>query len=242
MRIIKVNATDSTNTFLREIQRKNIFFENLCLVAYKQTKGRGQRGAGWISEPGKNLTFSLLFRNMELPANEHFKLNAATSLALLESLQKTGIKDLSVKWPNDILSGNSKIAGILIENNLKNGKIKDSIIGIGLNVNQENFPGLPKAASLKSLSGKDFDLDSLLKILVEEIEASFEGFKNQKIKDVLEKYHTHLFRIGKVSEFELPSGESFSGTIRGVSMEGKLRVEQDGVEEGFLMKEVKLRY
>src|SRR5690606_23125860 len=143
--------------------------ENLCVVANHQTNGRGQQGAGWDSEPEKNLTFSLLFQDLELPAHEHFKLNATISLTLLGFLEENGLKNLSVKWSNDILSGNFKIAGILIENTLKNGKIKDSIIGIGLNVNQENFPGLLQAASLKSLLGKDFDLDDLLKTLVEEI-------------------------------------------------------------------------
>jgi BirA family biotin operon repressor/biotin-[acetyl-CoA-carboxylase] ligase len=242
MRTIKVSATDSTNVFLRELHRRNIFFENLCLVAQNQTKGRGQRGAGWDSEPGKNLTFSLLLQGLQLPAQQHFKLNAAVSLALVAVLAELQIENLSVKWPNDILSGNCKIAGILVENVLKNGNIKDSVVGIGLNVNQENFSGLPKAASLKSITGKDFDLEVLLKKLSTEIESKVFDYKNRKIEEVLEKYHQHLFRMGKVSDFELSSGEKIQGEIIGVSEEGKLLVDTEKGKKEFLLKEVKLQY
>lgn len=242
MLTIKVNAIDSTNIFLRELHRKGLFDKNICLVAKNQTQGRGQRGTGWDSEPAKNLTFSLLLRDLQLPAQQHFKLNSAVSLGLVKALKSIFHENISVKWPNDILSGNYKIAGILIENSIKNGRIKDSIVGVGLNVNQEKFPELPKAASLKSISGKDFELESLLKKLSAEIESSVLNSINREMEEVLKTYNQYLFRRGELSDFEFPSGEVSAGRIHGVSNEGKLVVETEKGEKEFMLKEVRMIY
>lgn len=242
MHTIKVSAIDSTNTFLRELHQKRLFTQNICLVAQNQTKGRGQRGADWVSEPGKNLTFSLLLRDLKLPVKQHFKLNAAVSLGLIKALKSFFHENLSIKWPNDILSGNHKIAGILIENVIKNRYIQDTIVGIGLNVNQEKFVELPNAASLKSISGKDFELESLLPHLSAEIESSVLNCIDSSMEEILKKYHHHLFRKGEFSDFELPSGEVFSGLIIGVSHEGKLVIDTQNGKKEFMLKEVKMNY
>ena len=170
MRIIKVNATNSTNEFARELYRGNTSFEPLCVVAHEQTKGRGQRGSGWESNAGENLTFSVLYPKIRVNVNHQFLMSATVSLAIIKVLKKFNVPGLKVKWPNDIMSARYKISGILIENILKNNEIAASVIGVGLNVNQTNFPGLPQASSLKLATGRDFNLDELLKRITDEFE------------------------------------------------------------------------
>lgn len=243
MRTIKVDATNSTNAFLRELYRENRASENLCLVANEQTAGRGQKGATWESEKGKNLTFSMLFAHVDLKAKHQFKLSALTGLATLEGLEKFKIHNLKLKWPNDILAGNFKIGGVLIENFLKGDQINASIIGIGLNVNQKKFPDLPKAASLKMLLKKRVGLQALLETLTVSIENKLLCLDQFSMQEVLDGYHQKLFGIHKVSTFELPSGERFSGILKGVDEQGQLLVLREGLGvKSYEIKEVKLLY
>ena len=139
MQIIKLDATGSTNDYLRSILSAKTLEDYTVVIAENQFAGRGQRGNSWVSEPGKNLTFSFLKRNLTLNPQNHFILNMGVSLALHDALSAIGVPGLTIKWPNDIMSGNSKICGILIENLISGAQIRHSIIGIGLNVNQTNF-------------------------------------------------------------------------------------------------------
>ncbi|MDX1545194.1 MAG: biotin--[acetyl-CoA-carboxylase] ligase, partial [Christiangramia sp.] len=116
MRIIKVNAIDSTNSFVREFYEGNNDFEPVCVRAISQKKGRGQRGSSWESKAGENLTFSILYPQKKLNVSRHFLLSATISLAVLKALHELQIPELKVKWPNDILSARRKVGGILIEN------------------------------------------------------------------------------------------------------------------------------
>ncbi len=243
MRIIKVNAIDSTNSFVRKFYEGNAGFEPVCVQAHHQTRGRGQRGASWLSKPGENLTFSILYPHEQLQFSRHFLLSATVSLAVLEVLQQYQVPNLKVKWPNDILSAKKKIGGILIENIIRNSGIAASIIGIGLNVNQEDFTGLPAAGSLYSLTGKRYELDELLDELLSKIDKKLKTLpKAGKIR-LLEKYTKNMFRLNQVSTFELPSGERINGIIRGVTTEGKLNLEiDDAVFRSFDLKEIQLLY
>ncbi len=242
MRMIKVSATDSTNSFLRK-RMAEFPFENICVVTEEQTFGRGQMGTKWQSGKGENLTFSVLIRKLQLPAQKQFKLSALISLSLLEALRGLEIEDLSVKWPNDILAGNKKLAGILIENVLKGDKINASIIGIGLNVNQEFFFNLPKATSLKILSGKFYDLDSILDLILLDIESNIEKVHKLSEDEIFEKYHKILFGIHQENIFELSDGSKFIGKIQGVEANGKLVIlNENNKERSFQLKEVKMIY
>lgn len=243
MRIIKVNATNSTNDFVRELFRENKALGLCCVVTENQTHGRGQRGAGWSSKTGENLTFSIFYPGVPLGVNRQFLLSAGVSVAVAESLSHFEVPEIKVKWPNDIMAGNYKIGGILIENILKNNKIAASVIGIGLNVNQEIFEDLPKASSLKKITAKSFDLQEVLENVVFAIEAKLRQNFQQKENIILEEYLQKLFRKDKVSAFQLPDGEYFNGIIRGVTTAGKLQIERENaVRETFDLKEVKLMY
>lgn len=243
MRIIKVDATNSTNSFLRDLFRQNPAMDNCCLVAKEQTLGRGQKGTVWQADAGKNLTFSLLFTGLELEVNTQFKLSAVVSLGVLEALKNQGVPNLKIKWPNDILAGNFKIGGILIENFLKGDRVHATIAGIGLNINQEKFDHLPKAASLKMLMGKKIDLDLLLEEVIHSVEKKMRLLKELPMEEVLRRYHEKLFAMGKVSTFQLPNGTRFSGIVQGIDEQGKLQVlTDDDILKKFEVKEVKLLY
>ena len=243
MEIIKLNATNSTNTYLKNLLKEKQVKDLSCIWALSQTQGRGQQGAKWISEPGKNLTFSVLKKFENLPSEYHFLLNMEVSLAIFRTLKKLYIPDLAVKWANDILSSKKKICGILIENTLHKEQISSSIIGIGLNVNQVFFNDLPNVSSLQKIMGHPFDLEEVLLLICQELEVSLKSLSPTRFETMLDEYHTHLFRKDKPSTFEYPNGERFMGYIRGVSHNGQLQVEQeDALMSSFSLKEIKLLY
>ena len=243
MEIIKLNATNSTNTYLKNLLKEKQVKDLSCIWALSQTQGRGQQGAKWISEPGKNLTFSVLKKFENLPSEYHFLLNMEVSLAIFRALKKLYIPDLAVKWANDILSSKKKICGILIENTLHKEQISASIIGIGVNVNQVFFNDLPNVSSLQKIMGHPFDLEEVLLLICQELEVSLKSLSPTRFETMLDEYHTHLFRKDKPSTFEDPNGERFMGYIRGVSHNGQLQVEQeDALMSSFSLKEIKLLY
>lgn len=239
MQIIKLNAIDSTNQYLHDLIGKISLEDFAVVTARYQTKGRGQRATTWQSEKDKNLIISVLKKEIDLNPQRQFLLNIVVSLALFKTLETIQIPKLSIKWPNDILSHDKKIAGILIELILKKNTIDKAIIGIGLNVNQTNFKDLPSASSLQNITGIHYDLDELLHKLLENFKYYF------SIKNTAELWTTYenlLFRKDKPSTFVGLSGDLFSGIIKGVSQRGKLMVKTENSIEEFDLKSIKLLY
>lgn len=243
MFIIKVSATASTNSLAREWFQSNKNLSPTCIQAFDQISGRGQRGASWLSNAGENLTFSVVYPNPEVSVQTQFVLSAGVGLALLEALNKLEIKNLKLKWPNDIMAANFKIGGILIENILNSGKIGTTIIGVGLNVNQMTFPGLPKAASMKSLSQRDFATETVLGLILDHLEKFMNSLKTTSVAEILLRYEKQLFRKNKASTFELPNGNLLTGIIKGITPTGLLKVlVEDDIVETFDLKELKLLF
>jgi BirA family biotin operon repressor/biotin-[acetyl-CoA-carboxylase] ligase len=170
--IIWLERVDSTND---EARRHISEIDNLSVVsALEQTKGRGQRGNRWSSQPGENLTFSLVVKDFRIKANEQSAISQATALSLVDLLSRHEIK-ARIKWPNDIYAGDEKICGILIENSLKGSDIDWSIIGIGLNVNQTAFPeDLPNPTSMKLCTGNSNPYNT--REILEEFMGIFTGY------------------------------------------------------------------
>ena len=172
-KVIHIDETDSTNGWLRENIRTfsplspsdgstDSAEQVVTVVADYQTAGRGCGTNTWESERGKNLTFSMLIHPKDIPARQQFHISMAASLAVCEALGQH-IGDLSIKWPNDIYWRNGKIGGMLIENLLQGDVIRDSIIGIGLNVNQQVFrSGAPNPVSMWQITGQETDRQQLL--------------------------------------------------------------------------------
>ena len=243
MRIIKLNAIDSTNTYLKRLSVTTGAEDGLAVVAKFQTNGRGQMGTVWDSQDAKNLTFSVFKDVSFVNIAQHFYISMAVSLAVYEALNSLGIKKIKVKWPNDILSENKKIAGILIENVIKLNVITGSVIGIGLNVNQTDFSDLPSATSLLLLSGQVYDLDEVLDTVLRQIDIHFKNLKNMQFIMLKSRYESHLFRKNKPSTFKDAEGSVFLGYIVGISDFGNLLVRvEDDIIKSFDFKEVVLMY
>ncbi len=242
-KIIKLDATDSTNRYLKDLVLSKSLDDYTVVITQNQTKGRGQMGSGWQSDPGKNLTFSFLKKFEALHVDHQFNLNICVSLAILASLERLGIPNLRVKWPNDIMSGSFKICGILIENILKGHFVSYSVIGIGLNVNQTIFPNLEKAASLKSVTKETFDLEALLNEILAELKNHLSGIEAKTVTQMLPAYERFLFRKDKISTFKDGNGALFMGFIRRISPNGKLILElENNKTKAFDLKEISLLY
>ena len=243
MKIIKLNAIDSTNTFLKELAQNSVLEDYTVVQTDTQTSGRGQMNNTWHSEPCKNLTFSVFTHLKNLSVSHRPYLNFAASLAVYDVLQSLSVPALTIKWPNDILSGNHKICGILIETTFVKTRIKNVIIGIGLNVNQEQFPEhLINVSSLKNILKKEIDLDTTLNELTKSIQSKLNDLEQGKFKDIYYNYLKHLYKKNIPTAFKNEKTQLlFMGIIKGVSQEGNLRVqlEDDSVIE-FGIKEISL--
>lgn len=241
MRLVKLDAIDSTNSYLKELIRQEEV-ENLTVIsAHEQTNGRGQMGASWVSEKGKNIIMSVLVKCFLTDAILVFDLNIAFSLAVVSVLKKHHIPDLAVKWPNDIMSGNKKIGGILIENSFKSDREIQSVIGLGLNVNQTNFTHLPQASSLLAVIGRDFDIDILILEMVTELKSIISNWPLNKDNYRLQ-YIDLLFKINQKVWFKNADETRFEGSIIGISPIGKVLIKSQGAIFDFDIKEVQMIY
>lgn len=243
MNIIKLNAINSTNDYLKNLMRNQHVDNFTIVVAYNQEKGRGQRDAVWISEAGKNLTFSVLVRDLIVNPAEIFSLNVAVAISVYETLKGMTKRKIAVKWPNDIMAEDKKIAGILIENAIQQSGEVYSVIGIGLNVNQIDFNNLTKVTSLKLLEKVDFNLDKVLNILLENLQQNISLVRTKKSDLVWHKYLKKLFKKEIPTTFEDKNQQKFMGIIKGVSSNGQLQVilEDDSVKS-YGVKEIKMLY
>jgi len=242
MKLIKLDAIDSTNDFLKGLASKDELDNFTVVTAENQTKGKGQMGSKWESEIGKNLIMSVLVKDFLYNNKDVFNLSIIVSLAVIRALKLFNIPDLSIKWPNDIMSYNKKIGGILIENTLKSDGRIVSVAGIGINVNQTNLAELPHASSLAVITGKSFDKEVLPVLIVENIKEKITSWE-ANATDYWNEYLNSLFRKGIPMPFKNLKNQNFMGIIQGVSPTGKIKIllEDDTVAE-FEIKEIQMLY
>ena len=211
--------------------------------AKNQTNGKGQLGSEWNSNIGENLTFSVFIDTSFLQVKNQFYLNCAVSISIFNVLKKLLIPQLSVKWPNDILSHHKKICGVLIENIVKSNGSSHSVIGVGINVNQLVFSSEFKASSIINIMGRHFELDELLVLVIVELQSQIKVLKEGRYNELHQAYEKDLFRKNKPSTFKNAEGKLFSGFIKNVTSSGKLQVLlEDEILQEFRLKEVKLMY
>jgi BirA family biotin operon repressor/biotin-[acetyl-CoA-carboxylase] ligase len=242
MKLIKLDAIDSTNEFLKGLSNNQTVENFIVVTAESQTKGKGQMGSVWVSEPSKNLIMSVLVKDFLWDNSQIFDINIATSVSVIQALELWNIPELSIKWPNDIMSYNKKIGGILIENSLKSNGTITSIVGLGLNVNQTNFEYLPKASSLATICNTSFDKEKILLKIVETLERNIQ-FWDQNKDSLWKNFTNSLFKKGIPMPFSDGNQQNFMGIIQGVTSFGKLQIllEDDSVSE-FDIKEVQMLY
>lgn len=242
MKLIKLDAIDSTNEFLKGLSSNQVLENFTVVTTESQTKGKGQMGSVWDSEPSKNLIMSVLVKGFTTNINQIFDINIAVSVSIIQVLERLNIPELSIKWPNDIMSYNKKIGGILIENSIKIDGSINSIAGLGLNVNQKNFENLPKASSLALICNTTFDKEEILMKIVEMLEQNIRSW-NQNSDSLWAEYTNKLFKIGIPMPFEDQNKQNFMGIIQGISPIGKLKIllEDDSISE-FDIKEIQMLY
>jgi BirA family biotin operon repressor/biotin-[acetyl-CoA-carboxylase] ligase len=242
MKLIKLDAIDSTNEFLKGLSNKQKIENFTVVTAENQLKGKGQMGAKWDSESGKNLIMSVLVSDFLFDNESFFNLNVVVSLAVIRALKKYNIPELSIKWPNDILSANKKIGGILIENSIKGTGTITSVVGLGLNINQLRFENLPRASSLALICDAFFDKEEILVTIVAELEEMIANY-DWTSANLWEEYVNGLFKMGIPMAFADENENNFMGIIKGVSAMGKLQIllENDSICE-YSLKEVQMLY
>ena len=228
-----MDELDSTNSeLLRHIQS----YDNLSVIAARrQTQGRGQRGNKWLSEPGANLTFSILLKPEALEAKDFMSITFLAASAVRDFLADEGIP-AQVKWPNDIYAGKRKICGMLIENGLEGGRIAHSVIGIGINLNQTCFPeSIPNPTSMNLLTGREFDPQQTLEKLL----SYFDTGALAHAEELRSRYLHGLFQKDVPRQYrDVVSGEEFTGTIRDVEPGGRLVMETAQGTRLFSFKEL----
>lgn len=236
--LVRLSSVDSTNNYLLKLAGTNQAPEGTVVTAGYQEKGKGQREAAWQSEEGKNLLCSILLRPEGMRASEQFYINMAVSLAVRDSVQHfLPANEVKIKWPNDILADKRKVSGILIENVLKGEWINVCVAGIGMNVNQQTFDGLPHAGSLAAMANKYLLVEEVLEVLCNNVEAQYLQLRAGKKSAIKEAYTKHLYLAGERWSYNC-GHQTLEGIIKGVSEEGKLLVETSEGIKTFGLKEI----
>lgn len=212
----------STNDYLK--RNASILPSGTVIAAFKQSAGRGQKGNSWESEPGKNSTLSLLLKKPNIAVKEQFYLSEAVSLAIVDMLEQYA-HGFKIKWPNDIYYNDRKISGILIEHSLSSEGIEHTIIGAGVNINQQVFiSGAPNPVSLSNITGQLYKTVQLTEQLGEKIMeyCQFDGSREQ-LEALHQRYLEHLYRYdGEPHTFLSPQGEQFEAVIHSIAPDGTL--------------------
>ncbi len=253
--IIELRKTASTNQYAAALLDQGHPEEGTVIRAHEQYAGRGQGSHTWSSDPGKNLTFSLILFPTFLPAGRQFMLNKAISLGILdfayEALylqpenKKAGRKrqvSIQIKWPNDLYLDSRKAGGVLMEHRIQGAHLAASVIGIGLNINQVEFSeDIPNPVSLKSLTGQDYNLTDALRSVCRAIELRYLILKSTGGTGLDEEYRRHLLGFGQWMEFSRKEGP-MEGKVTGVDDLGRLLVEgSDGVTVAYKHQEIFFR-
>lgn len=240
MRLIELPSIDSTNNYVKSHAEE--LESPTMVVAAEQTAGRGQRGNSWESEPGANLTFSAFVRLQTVPARRQFAVSEAVAIAVADTLAESGI-EAKVKWPNDIYVADDKICGILIEHAILGTDLTHTIVGAGINVNQQRFVSpAPNPVSMRQLLGRDIPLADVRDAMMRHLETAFTRVVDEDGRmRVHEEFVKRLWRgDGKAYPFrDTATGETFEAEIAGVDPDGPLHLRLPGGEQReYLFKQV----
>lgn len=223
------------------VQQNPTLYEGTVVITDMQTAGRGQKGNVWEAEPYQNLTFSLLLKPIFLPIQKQFFLNMCVALGIYDFLQAVAPEhSWAIKWSNDILhqEKKQKIAGILIENTIRKQTIEHSIVGIGLNINQQHFE-VQKATSLRNITQKSYILADLLPILFQHIEKNYLLLKAEKYEKIKENYLKSLYLYQQTAYYyDKKQDIYFEGIIQDVAESGKIIVQVGQSFVPFDLKEI----
>lgn len=212
--------------------------EGTVIMAEEQYAGRGQQQNKWFAEAGKNLTFTILLKPVFLRLHDQFFLTQVISLGVVKALENVTGPGIKIKWPNDIYYKDKKLGGILIENMVQGSKINNSVIGIGLNINQDYFPEhLPNATSVSQILQTNYDLTIILSEICRHVEAYYFKLKANKFTELKQEYLQYLYGLNESRVFT-SNNETFNGTITGVTANGLLQVSTGAGLKEYNLKEI----
>ncbi len=236
--IVVLKEVESTNNYATQLILSNAAEEGTVVLTQFQRNGKGQLGNHWESEAGKNMLATIILYPQFLNAGKQFILSKIVSLSLVEFLSSK-TDNVSIKWPNDIYVGNKKIAGILIENSIKGSTLFSSLLGIGLNLNQEKFlSDAPNPISLKQITGEEYDIENVVVEILESILMWYKKLETGNLYEIDSAYFSQLFRNGEWAKYS-KNENIFEAKIIGIGEFGQLKLENiDGTVEEFMFKEV----
>jgi BirA family biotin operon repressor/biotin-[acetyl-CoA-carboxylase] ligase len=237
-KIIRLDSINSTNSFLSENLNNPNFFEGIVVVADNQTQGRGQGQNLWHSNSGDNLLFSVLIQP-KCDLIYQFYLNQFIAISICNTFKIFGL-DCQIKWPNDILVDHKKIAGILIENKIQGRMLHSSIVGVGLNINQSNFPKqLINPTSMNLLLKQKIDKELVLKTLMLQLEKHYFQFKRNEFITINDSYQSILYKRNEKALF-LINDDRVEAVIKEVNKQGEIVLEINKELKSFSNSEIKM--
>lgn len=233
---------DSTNNYASKLLQTTTVLEGTLIKTDFQTGGKGHFGSKWFSSAGKNVLISIVLNPSWLTGSHLTTFNKAIALAVQNTISEFLSEDVFIKWPNDILVGNKKISGILIENTFKGSGISHSIVGIGININESQFPeSLSSATTMLATTGKKFDVQEIITILRDNLAFWYQQLYDGEFDMVISAYHQKLFGVGQWMLFKDNNNVQFFGQVQEVDALGNLVIlEQNGTLRSFAHKEVSM--
>lgn len=226
-----LDTVDSTNNYAMAKVHAGMAGHGMAWFAREQTAGKGQRGKNWKTEPGKNITMSLVLQPEQLNAGQQFYLSAAIALACFDFFSGYAGQETKIKWPNDLFWRDRKAGGVLIENVFHGKKWKWAVVGIGININQSKFDrSIKKPVSLKQITGKESDAIALAKELHGLLMNTVDGLDARSYGALIERYNKQLFKLNE--KIVLKKGnERFETVVKGVSRQGRLLTASPAEQE-----------
>ena len=236
--IIQPEETESTSSYLKEILKQRQLPECSVVITNRQTAGRGQPGNAWISNPGENLTFSMILYPEMIAAPEQFIISKMVAVAITDVLSEI-IPEVSIKWPNDIYHQDRKLGGILIENTLSGQNISHAIVGTGININQISFPqSLPNPVSLRQITRREHELLPLFERIFYSLTEHYELLVNDETETIREKYLDRLYRKQGWHQYKDANG-AFTAKFSRIGPAGHLFLQRkNGEISKYAFKEV----
>lgn len=234
--VVWLSSCHSTNTYAMDLLASADVLEGTVVAAHEQTAGVGQRGTTWESEKGMNLTFSVILKPTWLPLEKQFYLSMAVAIALHKTISYYIKDSVTIKWPNDIYVKDHKICGVLVQNALHATTIKHSIVGIGININQEVFENT-RATSLSKIIGHHFQLEDVLCVLLENLEKQYLILKNRSWQILKSNYEFYLYRLNTMSEYRIGE-DKIIGRVVGIEDSGHLTIIINNEKRSFDLKEI----
>ncbi len=229
----------STNDYLKEMLIDGQSPpEGTVVWALSQTKGRGQLNNTWLTAPSENITLNILLRPSLLHVNEIFRLSKAIALAVNDILNQFIGSQVAIKWPNDIFFKSQKVAGILIENSIQGDLVKSSIIGIGINVNQNEFLSENNPTSIYNVTGIRIDLEEVKEVLLQNVNKQYLLLQQKNYVEIDQNYFQNLFQVDKLQNFII-NEEIISCVVNEVLPDGSIILTIDEEKKAYLYGEAR---